>query len=130
VPADAWAVISPEGDLSWHSLAATANVEALVSGDYAPGALDRAFVAGPVRLLASDVALLAPERYPPNPVAQYVITLLSGGRIAQPWRGYVALVQYDRDGETGEWLWPGEMSQKWADAITAAVHAAKENPDA
>lgn len=78
---DAWAVISPEGGLAWYPLAATANVEALVSGDYAPGALDRAFVTGPIRVMASDIALLVPERYPPNLAAQYVITFLSGDRV-------------------------------------------------
>lgn len=126
----AWAVIGPDGNLTWYPLAATAEVEALVSGDYAPGALDRAFVTGPIRLLASDVALLAPGRYPPNPVAQRVITILSGLRIRQPWRGYVALVQYERDEETREWLWPGEMAPAWVERITLTVNAAKEGPDA
>jgi hypothetical protein len=51
-----------------------------------------------------------------------VIAELSGGRIGQPWRGYVALVQYERDSATGEWLWPGEMSAEWAERITAAVY--------
>jgi hypothetical protein len=51
-----------------------------------------------------------------------VIAELSSGRIGQPWRGYVALVQYEQDGATGEWLWPGEMSPEWAERITAAVY--------
>jgi hypothetical protein len=122
----AWAVISPAGELTWHPLAATAEVEAIVSGEYAPGALDKAFVNGPLRVMASDVALLAPEHYPPNPLAQQVIAELSGGRIGQPWRGYVALVQYERDDSTGEWLWPGEMDAEWAERITAAVREATD----
>jgi hypothetical protein len=118
----AWAVISPDRHLAWYPLTETADVLAIVSGEYAPGALGGAFVAGPLRVLASDVALLAPEHYPPNPLAKRVIAELSGGRIGQPWRGYVALVQYERDGSTGEWLWPGEMSAEWAERITAAVY--------
>jgi hypothetical protein len=120
----AWAVISPVGELTWHPLTATADVEAIVSGEYAPGALDGAFVAGPLRVMASDVALTAPEHYAPNPVAQQVITELSAGRITQPWRGHVALVQYERDTATGEWLWPGEMSPEWSERVTSAITAA------
>jgi len=127
--ADAWAVIAPDGGLTWYPLADMAYVEAVVSGDYAPGALDRAFVSGPLRVMASDVALLASEHYAPNPAARHVITRLSGGRIIQPWRGHVALVQYDRDDETGEWLWPREMSGKWAQRIADAVRDWRENPD-
>jgi hypothetical protein len=51
-----------------------------------------------------------------------VIAELSGGRIGRPWRGYVALVQYEQDGATGEWLWPAEMGPEWAGRITAAVY--------
>jgi hypothetical protein len=119
--ATAWAVISPDGQLAWYPLTATAEVEALVSGAYAPGALDRAFVSGPLRVLASDVALVAPDHYPPNPLAQKVIITLSGGRIVQPWRGHVALVQYEQATATGEWLWPGPMSPEWARCITEAA---------
>jgi hypothetical protein len=118
----AWAVISPDGHLAWYPLTDTADVQAIVNGEYAPGALGGAFVTGPLRVLASDVALLAPEHYPPNPLAQRVIAELSGGRVGQPWRGYVALVQYEQDGATGEWLWPGEMSAEWAERITAALY--------
>lgn len=121
----AWAVIGPDGDLTWYPLTATAEVERIVSGDYAPGALDRAFVSGPVRVMASDVALLAPEHYPANPVARPLITDLSGGRIAQPWRGHVALVEYDRDPGTREWLWPCEMSAEWSARIVASHRDAK-----
>jgi hypothetical protein len=32
--------LSPTGELAWYPLRATAEVEALVSGDYAPGAID------------------------------------------------------------------------------------------
>jgi hypothetical protein len=103
-------VISPDGHLAWYPLTETADVQAIVSGEYAPGALDGAFVTGPLRVLASDVALVAPDHCPPNPLAQPVIADLSGGRVGQPWRGYVALVQYEQGGATGEWLWPGEMS--------------------
>ncbi len=36
----ACAVISAAGELAWYPLQATAEVEALVSGEYAPGAID------------------------------------------------------------------------------------------
>jgi hypothetical protein len=120
-----WAVISPAGELTWHPLTATAEVEAIVSGEYAPDALDKAFVNGPLRVMASDIALAAPEHYPPNPLARLVITALSGGRITQPWRGHIALVQYEQ-GDIGEWLWPGEMDAAWSQLITEAVGAARE----
>jgi len=126
---DTWAVISPSGELAWYPRTATAEVERIVSGDYAPGALDRAFVTGPVRVLASDIALAVPERYEPNPVAQRVITSLSGGRIVQPWRGHIALTQYEQDGTTGEWLWPGEMDAKWARHIKHLVAIAQRGRD-
>lgn len=124
--ADAWAVIAPDGTVAWYPLSATTMVEDLVAGEVARGALDRAFVTGPVRLMASDIALLFPDDYPANPLARRVLTALSGGRITQPWRGHVALVQYERDQDTGEWLWPGEMSPDWRAAIEAAVAAGKE----
>jgi hypothetical protein len=123
--ADAWAVIAPDGELAWYPLGAGVDVEALVSGDYAPGALARAFVTGPIRVLASDVSALAPDHYPSNPVARVVISALSEGRITQPWRGYVALVQYDQDEATGEWLWPMEMEALWRERITRAVVLAR-----
>jgi hypothetical protein len=118
----AWAVISPDGHLAWYPLTETADVQAIVSGEYAPGALGGAFVTGPLRVLASGAALLAPQHYLPNPLAQQVITELSSGRVGQPWRGYVALVQYERDDPTGEWLWPAGMDAEWAEPITAAVY--------
>jgi hypothetical protein len=124
VSAAAWALISPAGELTWRPLADTPKVEAVVSGEYVPGALDSAFVAGPLRVMASDIALVAPDHYPPNPVAERVITALSGGRILQPRRGHVALVQYEQDAATGEWLWPGEMSPQWAELIADAVRGA------
>ena len=122
----ACAVISPDGHLAWYPLTETADVQAIVSGEYAPGALDGAFVAGPLHVMASDVALLAPEHYPLNPLAQQVIAELSSGQIGQPWRGYVALVQYERDDSTGEWLWPGGMDAEWAERITAAMREAAD----
>jgi hypothetical protein len=122
---DAWAVITPDGDLAWYPLGAGIEVEALVGANYAPGALARAYVTGPIRVLASDVALLAPEHYPSNPVARVVITALSETRISQPWRGHVALVQYDQDEVTGEWLWPMEMDELWRERITKAVALAR-----
>lgn len=118
--ADAWAVIHPSGHLAWYPLTATAEVEALVGGEVAAGALDRAAVNGPLRVLASDIALLFPDRYAGNPVARRMITVLSGGRITQPWRGCVALTEYERDDETGELLWPGPMSSEWARRVNEA----------
>jgi hypothetical protein len=129
----AWAVISPAGELTWYPLSKEREVKALVSGERAPGALDTATVTlhgippgrGPLKVLASDVALLLPEDYPPNPVAQRVLTALSGGRISQPWRGHVALVEYERDRVSGEVLWPGEMCPEWVEAIGGAVRCAQ-----
>lgn len=115
-----WAVITPDGTLTWYPPAATAKVEAIVSGSYAPGATDGCFVYPPLRVLASDVALLAPEHYEPNPVAELVITTLSGGRITQPWRGAVALYECERDtgpGSIGEWIGPMVMTPEFRELI-------------
>jgi hypothetical protein len=133
--ADAWAVISPAGELTWYPLSGEREVRELVSGERAPGALDTATVTlhgippgrGPLKVLASDVALLFPDDYEPNPVAQRVLTALSGGRIRQPWRGHVALVEYERDQVSGEVLWPGEMCPEWAEAIRMAVRRAQDD---
>jgi hypothetical protein len=124
----AWAVISPAGDLTWFPLTATRDVEALVAGERAPGALATVTVSPDMslRALASDVALLFPESYPQNPVAEQVLAILSGGRLAQPWRGHVALVEYEQDtgpGSVGEWLWPCGMSTEWVTRITDVVAA-------
>lgn len=117
----AWAVITPESELTWYLLDQERNVRAMVGGKVAPGALDTATVAGPLKVLASDIALLFPEDYPPNPLAERVLTVLSGGRITQPWRGHVALVEYEIDGETREVLWPGVMSEQWQQRIREAA---------
>lgn len=130
---NAWAVISPAGELTWYPLRATAEVEALVGSERAPGALDTATVTralfgrGPLKVLASDVALLFPEDYPPNPLAQRVLAALSAGRITQPWRGHVALVEYEADPASGEVLWPGEMCPHWAGVIKTAVQRASDS---
>jgi hypothetical protein len=129
---DAWAVITPAGELAWYPLAATREVETLIGGERAPGALDTATVTlrgippgrGPLKVLASDVALLFPEDYLLNPVAARTLDILSGGRISQPWRGCVALVEYEADQVTGEVLWPGVMCAHWAGQVAAAVIAA------
>lgn len=125
----AWAVISPAGELTWYPMTRGREVEALVGGERASGALDTATVtsrgippgSGPLKVLASDVALLFPEDYPANPAAERVITELSGGRITQPWRGHVALVEYEIDEETREVLWPGVMSEQWQQRIREAA---------
>lgn len=132
--ADAYAVITPAGELSWYPLARAADVERIVGGKVAPGALDTATVSaaripgrGPLKVLASDIALLFPDQYELNPLAEAVLRALSGGRVSQSWRGCVALVEYAADPATGEALWPGEMSPRWGDVITAAVHRARED---
>lgn len=125
----AWAVISPPGELTWHPLNQERNVRAMVGGKVAPDALDTATVAlhgipdgcGPLKVLASDIAAVFPEDYPPNPLAQKMLTELSGGRITQRWRGHVALVEYEIDQETREVLWPGAMSEQWQQRIREAV---------
>lgn len=130
---DAYAVITPGGELSWYALGEIAAVEAMVGGAVAPGALDTTTVAparipgrGPLKVLASDIALLFPEQYDLNPVARVVLRELSGGRIDQPWRGSVALVEYAVDPATGEVLWPGEMSPRWVHVIGDAVRRARD----
>lgn len=117
--ADAWAVITPEGDLAWYPLDATAEVRDLVSSTITPGTLGLEFVTGPIRAMACDSALL------PNPVARVAITSLSEARITQSWRGHVALVQCDQDGRTGDWLGPTEMEDMWRRRITNAVMLAR-----
>lgn len=132
---DAWAVISPGGELTWYPLRAEHDVETLVGGPVAPGALDTATVTltgiphgrGPLKVLASDIALIFPDRYEPNPLARTVLRALSGGRIDQPWRGAVALVEYEVNQDTREVLWPGEMCPQWADAIKTAVRRGQDN---
>jgi len=131
---NAWAVITPDGELTWYPLTAEHDVEALVGGPVAPGALDTATVAlagaaippgrGPLKVLASDIALLF-DQYESNPLAETVLRVLSGGRLQQRWAGVVALVEYEVDPDTREVLWPGEMCPEWAEAIEAAVRAGK-----
>jgi len=132
--ADAYAVITPAGELSWHTLADTAVVEAMVGGAVAPGALTTAHVAaaripgrGPLRVLASDIAQLFPGQYDPNPVAETVLRALSDGRVSQTWCGTVALVEYAADPRTGEVLWPGEMSPRWVEMVDRAVRRARDD---
>jgi hypothetical protein len=131
---DAYALITPDGGLAWYPLSRAAEVEAIVGGPIAPGALATVTVApgripgrGPLRVLASDISQLFPDRYELNPLARTVLWALSGGELRQPWRGAIALVEYMADPVTGEVLWPGEMSPRWADAVTAAVRRARES---
>lgn len=130
--ADAYAVITPAGELSWYPLAEAMVVEAMVGGTVAPEALTTAHVAaaripgrGPLRVLASDIAQIFPADYPVNPVAGLVLFSLSEGRVDQAWHGSVALVEYEADPRTGEVLWPGVMSPRWVDVVTAVVGRAK-----
>lgn len=118
-----WAVIAPEGSVAFYSQAGTREVEELVAGHY-PGALGGGWVVGPIRVLASDMGLLSPEHFAPNAVAEAVIASLSEGRLVQPWRGHVALVEYEQDsgpGSIGEWLGPCQMSTVWIGRVVAAL---------
>jgi len=131
---DAYAVITPDGELSWYPLNRSAEVEAMVGGTVAPGALDTVTVAparipgrGPLKCLASDVGALFPSDYPVNPVAGLVLAELSGGRRVQEWHGAVALTEYQADPRTREVLWPGDMSPRWIDMVNAAVSRARES---
>jgi hypothetical protein len=131
---DAYAVITPDGELSWYPLNRSAEVEALVGGPVAPGALDTVTVAparipgrGPLKCITSDIGALFPDDYPVNPLAGRVLMILSGGRYdPASWHGTVALTEYEADPVTREVLWPGEMSPRWVDVITAAVSRARE----
>lgn len=80
----AYAVITPAGELSWYPLERAGDVEAVVGGTVAPGALATATVAagrvpgcGPLKVLSSDIALLFPGQYEPNPVAGAVLEALN-----------------------------------------------------
>jgi hypothetical protein len=126
--ADAYAVITPAGELSWYPLDRAADVEAMVGGPVAPGALATVTVAntripgrGPLKVLASDIGALFTADYPINPVAGLVLIALSQGRLDQAWHGSVALVEYAADPATGEVLWEGEMSPRWIDVVNAVV---------
>lgn len=127
--ADAYAVITPDGELSWYPLGAAATVERLVGGTVAPGALATVTVTtagipagcGPLKVIASDIGALFPADYPLNPVAGLMLTALSGGRYVQKWHGTVALTEYETDPQTREVLWPGDMSPHWAQLIEAAA---------
>lgn len=130
---DAYAVITPAGELTWYPLGRAVDVEAIVGGAVAPGALATVTVAaaripgrGPLKCLASDISLLFPAEYQENPVARTVLEALSGGRVSQPWRGAVAIVEYAADPATGEVLWPGEMSPRWIHVVNAAVRRTVE----
>jgi hypothetical protein len=118
-PNPAWAVIAPDGTLTWHPATATPTVEETVGGRH--GALDKATITGPLRLLASDVAAVFPGDYPENPVARDVLLVMSAGRIRQQWRGHVAITHYEQDGHTGELLWPGPLSAADMTAIRKLV---------
>lgn len=126
-PQPAWAVLAPDGAVTWHPLTDEVEVERIVGGRH--GALDRRFVLPdgrcPLRLVASDVARIFPEDYPANELAGLVLAILSQGKLVQAWRGHVALVCYDRDPGTGEWLWPGEMDPAWGLRVRAAITVAQ-----
>ena len=97
--ADAYAVITPAGELSWYPLDRAADVEAIVGGPVAPGALATVTVAntripgrGPLKVLASDIGALFTADYPINPVAGLVLiapcrraALIRRGTAASPW---------------------------------------------
>jgi len=130
---DAYAVITPAGELLWYPLNKAAEVEALVGGTVAPGALDTVTVAparipgrGPLKAVTSDIGALFPADYPLNPLAGLVLAVLSGGHRNQEWHGTVALTEYAFDPATREVLWPGEMSPRWVDMVNAAVRDARE----
>ena len=121
----AFALIMPNGEVTWYPLGDEDIVEARVAGRVAH-AIDREFLVPgePLRLIGSDVALAAPGEFEPNPAAQRIITALSRGRITQEWRGHVAIAEYEQDTETREWLWPGVMSEQVQQRIRQAVTAA------
>lgn len=130
---NAYALITPGGELSWYPPGAASAVESMVSGTFAPSALDTATVAparvpgrGPLKVIASDIGLLFPERFEPNPLAGAVLRILSAGWLDQEWRGSVAIAEYAADPATGEVLWPCEMSPRWAHMVEAAVRRARD----
>ncbi len=119
VEADTWAVVSPDGELTWYPFADTTTVERIVGGYFGPTVTDAFFVAPPLRAHVSDVALLEPTHFAANPTAAAMVTRLSRGRLAYQLAGYMALTEYERT-DDGEWLGPGPLSAAWHQAITDA----------
>ncbi|KGI79356.1 hypothetical protein IL38_23940 [Actinopolyspora erythraea] len=115
-------VITPHGELLPYTEQQEREVEELVGGHYGPTALDRAWIEEPLRMMVSDLGLLAPEHFAPNPTATAVLTALAG-RQAQQLNGHVALFEMEQDsgpGSIGEWLWPTPMSAEWRRKVETA----------
>jgi hypothetical protein len=112
-PADAaFAVLSPDGTVTWHGVDAEKVVEETVAGAQ-PGALERRWLGPscPLKVVASDVSALHPDDFAVNTLARRVIRGLSRGYIEQPWRGPVAVYAHDEG-------YAEVMPREWVERIT------------
>jgi hypothetical protein len=118
---DVFAVIAPDGSLSWHPASQAQRVEELCAGAYATSSITSGAVMGPVRYMASDLFLLFPEKFEPNETARAVLADLTGGKADQEFRGHIALSEYDQGGHG----FPTVMSAGWRERIEAAHRKAR-----
>jgi len=112
-PADAaFAVLSPDGTVTWHDVDAEEAVKKTVAGAR-PGALDRRWLGPscPLKVMASDVSALYPNNFAENPLARWIIQNLSHGHTLQYWRGPVAVYAHDEG-------FPEVMPRTWVERIT------------
>jgi hypothetical protein len=88
-----YALIAPDGDLTWHPLKDEPAVQKTIGGSYGPGCTTTASVDYPaLRLVANDIAALdASGEFLPNPAAEHIITACraaaspSHGAATSPW---------------------------------------------
>ncbi|WP_020667518.1 hypothetical protein [Amycolatopsis nigrescens] len=120
-PDSVWVVIAPSGELTWYTAAEERLVDRLVGGFYGPEVTATSVVdprhRPALRVMGPDRGRIAPEHYPLNPAARQVITLLSGGRFRQDWRGHIALVELTAA------LAPGPMPAGIANEIATALES-------
>lgn len=110
--AAAFVVLYPDGTSTWHTVDQGAAVEEIVAGPY-PGVLARNWLgpACPLRIMASDVSALRPDKFDDNALADRVIRALSDDYISQPWFGPVAVYAHDEG-------FVEVMPNQWVERIT------------
>ena len=91
-------MLHPDGRLEWLDVDADDEADKLAGGAEVATARQWLGQSCPLRLIASDVSMLFPDRFEPNPHAERVITALSQNYIHQSWRGVVVLFHPDQDG--------------------------------
>lgn len=127
--APAFVVIHPDGRHEFRSVREENVVDHLVgdgTGHEAralPTLLDTSLDERRLRIWAGSAMLLFPERFAVNEAARELIDYLSHGAVRQTWRGSVALVEYDRDPQTGELGFTQAMTETRREQITAFLEA-------